>query len=101
MKKLDDAKADYEELLKLDPSNKLFQNELNNLQKSIEAYDKGLKIDSLNAELQENRHRLLLNPDTTRIILLPSAKSVSEITSEMIGTVHIIHHLGKFNIALN
>ena len=37
LKKLDDAKADYEELLKLDPSNKLFQNELNNLQKSMES----------------------------------------------------------------
>ncbi len=37
LKKYDEAKADYDELLKLEPNNKLFQNELNNLQKSMES----------------------------------------------------------------
>eukprot|EP01035_Chromulina_nebulosa_P015407 gene15407-20420_t len=38
---------------------------LGNVQKAIEVYDNGIKVDSRNADLQENRHRVLLNPNTT------------------------------------
>jgi tetratricopeptide (TPR) repeat protein len=37
LKKLEEAKGDYEHLLKLEPNNKLFQTELNKLQKSIDS----------------------------------------------------------------
>jgi hypothetical protein len=90
LKKFEEAKIDYEQLLKLEPNNKLFQNEFNNLQKSVESNQlvfpvikteeqkskkplRRIKIEEINDETSEKMH---LDEINQKIILNPKEKEL-------------------------